>query len=142
MWSRKFLKTGSVILVLCALAHLAGHILSMDAPPRNEAEKRLVDAMTGYVIPDLGVTMQSLQDGFSLSFSVFCAGFGLLVFTAAGSAEAALRRRFALLAALSLIALSALGWRYWFLAPNSFLTAAALSYSAAWVAARREPLLR
>lgn len=138
MWSRRLHKTGAGILVACALAHLLGHITSVDAPARNDAEKRLLDAMTGYVIPDVGRTMKELNDGFSLSFSVFSAGFGLLAFVAASSNEAALRRRAALFSALTLIGMSAVGLRYWFIAPNSFLIASAVCFVAAWSMALRE----
>lgn len=121
-----FFRAGAVVLLLFGLAHMAGHVSSQDAPPRNERERQLKELLYGHK-EDLMGTMRSqgeIMDGFSLAISVFTIGAGLTLLTLARARDERL---------LASVALVQCGWvgitlgislRYWFLAPTSFLAVA------------------
>jgi hypothetical protein len=118
-------KTGAVLMILCAAAHLAGHIASAGQKAVNEPELRLLELMGSYRFPQLGRTMQELSDGFSLTFSVMFAAMGMLAWQAT--------RRGLIVIAVAMLCESAIGLRYWFVAPNSFIVSAALCFIAALI---------
>lgn len=120
IWAGRLQKTGAVLLILCAIAHLIGHAANAGKPGRNVPETRMLDLMTGYQIPEIGRSMQDLMDGFSLSFSVMFAALGLLAWS--------IGKRGLVVVTVAMLFESAIGLRYWFVAPNSFILAATLCF--------------
>lgn len=65
----RWYRIGSVILIVTSLFHLFGHIMGI--APSNETERRLLELMTGYVMPGVDRTMMELWNGFSLFYALF-----------------------------------------------------------------------
>jgi hypothetical protein len=129
-----YFRIGCYILIATCFLHLIGHF---QVPlPENDTEKQLLDLMATYQI-DVGngeaVTMQGLQKGFSLFFSLF--------FLWSGSLSLSLSHRLAeqktLLKNISIINTISLGIGtgislvYFFLIPTTCIALALLFFTIA-----------
>jgi hypothetical protein len=123
VWAGRMQKSGAVVTILCALAHLAGHVANSGQPGSNASEAAMLQLMREYRIPDMGRSMQELVDGFSLTFTVMFLCLGLLAWSAT--------KRGLLVITAAMLIESAIGFRYWFMAPNSFIWTATLCYALA-----------
>lgn len=131
-WGRRLFTAGAVLLLLLGLVH---SLSLLEKPiPANDTERQLMDLMAHYRFNLMG-SMRSMDNflrGFSISFmlGVFCVGAIDLVL---GRERAGLLRRVALVNAIWLAAMTAIGLRYFFAAPTSFLAIALLIFVGAWV---------
>ncbi len=119
-WNMRLQRAGAVLLVLCGLAHLAGHIMSRGQHGPSSSEMLLLELMNSYRFPEVGRTMQELFDGFSLTFSVMFVALGVLAWSAS--------TRGLVVITVALLCESAIGLLYWFFAPNSFILSATLCF--------------
>jgi hypothetical protein len=121
-------------LFATAAAHLAGHLAGPQAPA-NDTEKTLVTLMSTYRYEIMGWqrTIDDFMQGFSLSYTVFMATMAGLGLVALKKMDAAGLRAFALVAALSTLAMLVLCVRYFVLPPTIFTAVALLGYAlSAW----------
>ncbi|MGA7753523.1 MAG: hypothetical protein WCB05_11850 [Candidatus Sulfotelmatobacter sp.] len=131
-WGRRLFTAGAVLLLLLGLVH---SLSLLEKPiPANDTERQLMDLMAHYRFNLMG-SMRSMDNflrGFSISFmlGVFCVGAIDLVL---GRERAGLLRRVALVNAIWLAAMTAIGLRYFFAAPTSFLAIALLIFVGAWL---------
>ncbi len=140
--SRKLFGAGCLVLIALGLAHLLGHYHLVTAQGDTEAERQLLSLMRGNP-QDMGLGfVRSTFDilaGFSLAFSVLSAGMGLvgLALLRHESRAPRLLGRIAVVYAGVYGIMTAVGLRYWFPAPLSFLAAAFLCFAAAVATAPR-----
>jgi len=131
-WGRRLFKAGGVVLVLLGLVHSLS--LIKKRVPANDAERQLLGLMSSYKLNLMGSmrSMDNLFRGFSISFTLWAIGLGLLALLLAGE-RAGLLKRVALIYTLWLAAMTAVSVRYFFPAPTSFIAAALLTFGLAWV---------
>lgn len=139
---RKLFAAGCWVLIATALVHLLGHYAMMTAEGKDETHRQLLSLMHSYK-RDLGLGfMRSPFDilaGFSLTFSVLSLGLGLLGLTMVRHAGAApgLLRQAAIVYTGTYGIMTALGFRYFFPAPLTFLVATFLCFASAAATAPR-----
>jgi hypothetical protein len=131
-WGRRLFTTGAVLLILLALVH---SLSLLERPiPANDTERQLQDLMSSYKFNVMGSmrSMDNFMRGFSISFmlGVFCLGALDLVLA---RERPGLLKRVALIHTIWLAAMTAIGLRYFFVAPTSFLAAALLIFALAWL---------
>jgi hypothetical protein len=131
-WGRRLFKTGAVVLLMLGLVHSLA--LFAKPVPANDTEKQLQDLMTNYKFNLMGSmrSMDNLMRGFSSSFMLWTLGVGVLNLVLARE-RAGLLKRLARINTILLAAMTAVGLRYFFVAPNSFLVAALLIFALAWL---------
>ena len=102
--------------------------------PANATEKQLLDLMVNYKFNLMGTTrsMADLLRGFSVSFMLSVFGFGIVDLLLSRE-RIALLKRLALINAIWLAAMTAVSLRYFFVASTSFLIAALLLFTLAWL---------
>jgi len=114
----------------------AVHSLSfLETPkPTNETEKQLLTLMNDYHFNLMGSfrSMNDLMRGFSVSFMLAALAFGAFDFVVRRE-RTALLKRVALVNALWLAAMVAVGLRYFFAAPTSFLSVTLLAFILTWI---------
>jgi hypothetical protein len=134
-WGRRLFTTGAVLLVLLGLVHSLS--LFEKAVPANDTERQLQDLMSNYRFNVMGSmrSMDNIMRGFSISFmlGVFCLGALDLVLARERSG---LLKRVALINTIWLAVMTAVGLRYFFAAPTSFLAATLLIFALAWLKLR------
>lgn len=131
-WGRRFFTAGAVWLIFMGLVHSLS--LFGTQVPKNDTERQLQDLVSNYKFNVLG-SMRSTDDflrGFSISF--------LLAGLVTGTLDLALRRerpgllkRIALVNAIWLALMLAVGLRYFFIIPNSFIGVGLVLFVAAWL---------
>ena len=131
-WGRRFFITGAALLILLGLIH---SLSLLGTPvPKNDTERQLLDLMSHYKFNVMGSmrSMDNFMRGFSISFmlGVLCVGAVDLVLSREPSG---LLKRVALIHVIWLAAMTAVGLRYFFVAPTSFLAAALLIFALAWL---------
>jgi hypothetical protein len=131
-WGRRLFTTGAVVLVLLGLVH---SLSLLETPvPANDTERQLFDLMSHYKFNVMG-SMRSMDNflrGFSISFMLGALCLGA-VDLALCRERAGVLRRVALINTVYFAAMTAVGLRYFFVFPNSFLTAELLIFIAAWL---------
>jgi len=131
-WGRRFFTTGAVVLVLLGLVHSLSFFEKL--VPANDTERQLFDLMSNYKLNVMG-SMRSMDNflrGFSISFMLGALCLGA-VDLALCRERAGLLKRVALINAIYLAAMTAVGLRYFFIFPNSFLAVALLIFVLAWL---------
>jgi hypothetical protein len=131
-WGRRLFTAGGVVLLLLGLVHSLS--LIGKPVPANDTERQLLDLMSNYKFNVMG-SMRSMDNflrGFSISFmlGVFCIGALNL---ALARERSGLLKRVALINSIWLAAMIAVGLRYFFVAPTSFLAVALIIFAAAWL---------
>jgi hypothetical protein len=131
-WGRRLFTAGAVVLLLLGLVH---SLSLFEKPiPANDTERQLLDLMSNYKFNVMGSmrSMDNFMRGFSISFmlGVFCLGALDLVLARERSG---LLKRVALINAIFLAVMTAVGLRYFFVAPTSFLAATLLIFALAWL---------
>jgi hypothetical protein len=121
-----------VLLILLGLIH---SLSLLEKPvPANDTERQLQDLMSNYKFNAMGSmrSMDNFMRGFSISFmlGVFCLGALDLMLARERSG---LLRRVALVNTVWLAVMTAVGLRYFFAAPTSFLAIALLIFGLAWL---------
>ena len=138
--SRILLRSGAVICLLCALAHLVGHLAGPE-PPRNDTEKQLMELLTTYEfeVPGGRRTLWQFMDGFSWTFAVLFLLLGSLPLAALRLRpdDGPLLRFLAGLLAATCALMLVVSLRYFFVAPTSFIGLACLAFAASWFSSRR-----
>ena len=125
---QKLFAAGCIVLVLTGLAHLLGHYSMVTATGESDAERQMLELMR--IPQEMGAGfVRSTMDivaGFSLGFSILSIGFGLLglVFLRRGGGTPGLLRAAVTVYAGVFGIMTAVGLRYWFLAPLVMLAAA------------------
>jgi hypothetical protein len=131
-WGRRLFNTGAVLLILLGSVHSLSLIAKQ--VPTNDTERQLQDLMSNFRFNVMGSmrSMDNFMRGFSVSFmmGVFCVGALDLVLARERSG---LLKRVALINTIWLAAMTAVGLRYFFAAPASFLAAAMLIFALAWL---------
>ncbi len=131
-WGRGLFTTGAVLLLLLALVH---SLSFFEKPvPANETERQLFDLMSHYKFNVMG-SMRSMDNflrGFSISFMLGVLCLGAVDLTLCRE-RTGLLERVALINAIYLAAMTAVGLRYFFIFPNSFLAVALLIFVLAWL---------
>lgn len=126
--------------LLTAGLHLVGHFSGPQAPA-NDTERQIWELITTYryQVPGGTRTLWEFQVGFSLTFSIFLALWGLqgLAVWRHAAENRALRRSFTLVSALAAVLMVAVSLRYFFVAPTTCLALVALGYVAALVSELR-----
>jgi hypothetical protein len=131
-WGRRLFKIGAIFLLLLGLVHS----LSLLETPvaKNDTERQLQDLMSNYKFNVMGSmrSMDNFMRGFSISFmlGVFCVG---ALDLALARENSGLLKRVALIQTIWLAAMTAVGLRYFFVAPTSFLATALLIFTLAWL---------
>lgn len=131
-WGRRVFTSGGVVLVLLGLVHSLS--LLGKPVPANDTERQLLDLMTTYRFNVMG-SMRSMDNflrGFSISFMVSVLGLGALDL-ALRRERAGLLKRVALINAIWMAVMVAVGLRYFFVVPTSCLALALLIFAGAWV---------
>ena len=126
-WGRRLFTTGAVVLVLLGLVHSLSFFEKL--VPANDTERQLLDLMSHYKFNVMG-SMRSMDNfllGFSISFMLGALCLGV-VDLALSRERAGLLKRVALINAIYLAAMTAVGLRYFFVFPNSFLAVALLIF--------------
>ena len=130
-WGRRLFTGGATFLLLLGAVHALS--LFGKPAPANDTERQLLDLMSNYKFNVMGSmrSMDNFMRGFSISFmlGVFCLGTLDLVLR---RERASLLKRVALVNTIWLAAMTAVGLRYFFAAPTTFLIIALLIFSAAW----------
>lgn len=140
--SRKLFAAGCWVLIATGLVHLLGHYAMVTAEGRDETHRQLLSLMHSYK-RDLGLgfvrSTFDILSGFSLTFSTLSLGLGLLGFPMLRHANAApdLLRQAAIVYAGIYGVMTAVGFRYFFPAPLSFLVATFLCFVASVATAPR-----
>lgn len=131
-WGRRLFGAGAALLLLLGLVH--SFSLFEKLTPANATEKQLLDLMVGYKLNLMGSnrSMADLLRGFSVSFMLAVLGFGMLDLLLARE-RAGLLKRLALINTIWLAAMTAASVRYFFVAPTSFLVAALVIFTLAWL---------
>ena len=121
-----------MLLLLLGVVHSVS--LFEKLMPANTTEKQLLDLMVDYKFNLMGTTrsMANLLRGFSVSFMLSVLGFGILDLLLSRE-RLALLKRLALINTIWLAAMTAVSLRYFFAAPTSFLIAALLIFTLAWL---------
>lgn len=134
---RTWMRIGAALLLLTAVAHLAGH-LAGPPEPANEQERTLSELMRNYRTTIAGVERSTMQlfDGFSLSFSVFLVFAGLAAIVGARSRDDRAVRASAVLAA-GMCGVQLVLAVVYFIPPPAICFAAAFLCFAAAIAALR-----
>lgn len=129
-WGRRPFKTGAAAMLLLACVHAIS--LFEKPTPANDTEKQLLDLMANYKFNLMGSlrSMWELMRGFSVAFTLWALGLGILDLAFSNECTALLKR-LAFLNVLWLAAITAVSLRYFFAAPTSFLVAALLIFTAA-----------
>lgn len=140
--SRKLFAAGCCILIATGLVHLAGHYAMVTAQGQDDTHRQLLFLMHSYK-RDLGLGfVRSTSDilaGFSLTFSTLSLGLGLLGFTMLRHATVTpgLLRQAAIVYAGTYGIMTAVGLRYFFPAPLTFLAGTFLCFTIAVATAPR-----
>lgn len=131
-WGRRLFQAGALLLLLLSLVHSLS--LFEKLVPANATEKQLLDLMANYKFNLIGSTrsMADLLRGFSVSFMLSALGFGVLDLLLSRE-RITLVKRLALINAIWLVAMTGVSLRYFFAAPTSFLIAALLLFTLAWL---------
>jgi hypothetical protein len=131
-WGRRLFIGGAAFLLLLGAVHALS--LFGKPVPANNTERQLLDLMSNYKFNVMGSmrSMDNFMRGFSISFmlGVFCLGTLDLVLR---RERASLLKRVALVNTVWLAAMTAVGLRYFFAAPTTFLIIALLIFSSAWL---------
>lgn len=131
-WGRRWFTGGATFLLLLGAVHALS--LFGKPVPANDTERQLLDLMSNYKFNVMGSmrSMDNFMRGFSISFmlGVFCLGTLDLVLR---RERASLLKRVALVNTIWLAAMTAVGLRYFFAAPTTFLIIALLIFSSAWL---------
>ena len=131
-WGRRLFTAGAVLLILLGLVHLLS--LLEKQVPANETERQLLDLMSNYKFNVMG-SMRSMDNflrGFSVAFMVAMLGLGALDLVLVRE-RSGLLKRVALVNAIWLATMTAVGLRYFFAAPTSFMAVALLIFALAWL---------
>ena len=131
-WGRRLFTAGAVLLILLGLVHLLS--LLEKQVPANETERQLLDLMSNYKFNVMG-SMRSMDNflrGFSVAFMVAMLGLGALDLVLVRE-RSGLLKRVALVNAIWLATMTAVGLRYFFAAPTSFMAVALLIFLLAWL---------
>lgn len=129
-----FFRIGCYILIATCFLHLIGHFQA--AVPTNDTEKQLLELMANYQI-DVGngdtITMQGLQKGFSLFFSLFFLWSGSLsLFLSYQLREQkGLIKNISHINTISLVIGTGISLVYFFLIPTTCIGLALLSFAIA-----------
>jgi hypothetical protein len=131
-WGRRLFKIGAIFLLLLGLVH---SLSLLETPvPKNDTERQLQDLMSNCKFNVMGSmrSMDNFMRGFSISFmlGVFCVGVLDLVLA---HERSGLLKRVALIQTIWLAVMTAVGLRYFFVAPTSFLATALLIFALAWL---------
>ena len=118
-----FFRIGCYALLITGLVHLSGFLV--EPVPADETEKQLYDLMTNYQV-DVGtgtITMEDIQTGFSLTFSVLLLWTGVLgLFLVKHLAQNPLTlRKIALIYSGGLVIETAISVIFFFIVPTAFL---------------------
>ena len=136
-WGRRLFTAGAAWLILLGLVHSLS--LFGKQVPANETERQLLDLMVHYKFNVMG-SMRSMDNflrGFSISFMLAALVTGALNLTLVRE-RAALLKRVAFINALWLAAMTAVGVRYFFIVPTSFILVALLLFVGTWLTLPRE----
>jgi len=131
-WGRRLFTTGGVVLVLIGLVHSLS--LFQRPVPGNDTERQLFDLTSHYKFDVMG-SMRTTDDflrGFSISFMLGALCLGAVDLTLCRERDGLLRR-VALINTIYFAAMTAIGLRYFFVVPNSFLAVALLIFVLAWL---------
>jgi hypothetical protein len=131
-WGRRLFTGGAAWLIFMGLVHSLS-LLGKQAPA-NETERQLLDLMVRYKFNVMG-SMRSMDNflrGFSISFMLAALVTGALALTLVGE-RAGLLKRIALVNTVWLAVMTAVGLRYFFIVPTSFISVALLLFVAAWL---------
>jgi hypothetical protein len=131
-WGRRLFVTGAVVLILLGLMHSLS--LLQQQVPANESERQLLDLMSNYKFNVMG-SMRSMNDflrGFSAAFMVGMIGLGVLDLVLARE-RAGLLKRVALVNIAWMTVMTAVGVRYFFIAPIVLMAATLLIFVVAWL---------
>jgi hypothetical protein len=131
-WGRRLFTAGAVLLIVLGLIHS----LSLLETPvsKNGTERQLQDLMSNYKFNVMGSmrSMDNFMRGFSISFMLGVLCLGALDLAIARE-RSGLLKRVALIHTIWLAAMTAVGLRYFFVAPTSFLATALLLFALAWL---------
>jgi hypothetical protein len=139
---RRAFAVGCWVLVALGIGHLAGHIGLMSSQGDGEVERQMLDLMRSHRT-DMGLgfvrSMWDLLAGFSLTFSILPAGFGLLGLVILRYVDRApgLLGQAAVVYAGVYGVMTAMALRYWFPAPIAFLGVASACFVVAVAGSRR-----
>jgi hypothetical protein len=131
-WGRRLFVSGAVVLILLGLMHSLS--LLQQQVPANESERQLLDLMSNYKFNVMG-SMRSMNDflrGFSVAFMVGMIGLGVLDLVLARE-RAGLLKRVALVNIAWMTVMTAVGVRYFFIAPIVLMAATLLIFVVAWL---------
>jgi hypothetical protein len=131
-WGRRLFVSGAVVLILLGLMHSLS--LLQQQVPANETERQLLDLMSNYKFNVMG-SMRSMNDflrGFSVAFMVGMIGLGVLDLVLARE-RAGLLKRVALVNIAWMTVMTAVGVRYFFIAPIVLMAATLLIFVVAWL---------
>jgi hypothetical protein len=129
-----YFRLGCYVLIATCFLHLIGHFKV--AVPTNDTEKQLLDLMANYQI-DVGngdtITMQGLQKGFSLFFSLFFLWSGSLSLLLSHrlAEQKALLRNISFINTISLGIGTGISLVYFFLIPTACIAVAFLFFTIA-----------
>lgn len=129
-----YFRLGCYVLIATCFLHLIGHFKV--AVPTNDTEKQLLDLMANYQI-DVGngdtITMQGLQKGFSLFFSLFFLWSGSLSLLLSHrlAEQKALLRNISFINTISLGIGTGMSLVYFFLIPTTCIAVALLFFTIA-----------
>jgi hypothetical protein len=131
-WGRRLFTAGAIVLLLLGLVHSLS--LFEKSVPANDPERQLQNLMSNYKFNVMGSmrTMDNFLRGFSVSFMLSALSLGALDLALCRE-RARLLRRVALVNIVWLAAMTAVSMRYFFIFPTSFLAAALLIFTAAWL---------
>jgi hypothetical protein len=131
-WGRRLFTTGGVVLLVLGLVHSLS--LFGRPVPANDTERQLLELMSNYKFNVMGSmrSMDNFMRGFSISFMLGVLCLGALDLALARE-RAGLLKRVALIHTIWLAAMTAVGLRYFFVAPTSFLATALLIFALAWL---------
>lgn len=142
--ARRTFAAGCWVLIATGLVHLLGHVGLMSAQGDGDVERQMLGLMRSHT-SDMGLgfvrSMMDLVAGFSLTFVILPAGFGLLglVVLRYSDRTPALLREAAIVYAGVYGVMTAIAFRYWFPAPIAFLTVAFACFAVSVAAARKQP---
>jgi hypothetical protein len=125
VWSYKLFRIGALVLTVLGVAHLLYFVAGKDVKPLNGTEFQIEQLMYGYRSNIMGAmrTQGEIFDGMSLGFAVFMFTLAAIGFTSP------VRRKTAVVIAVSLTVMLGISLTYWFIMPTSFLAAALLCFA-------------
>ena len=137
--SRVLFMVASVVMILTCVAHTAAQ-LANHQEPRNEAERRLMDAMSTVPIelPGARRVMLDLFNGFGWHYSLSMLVLGVIGLIMARG-NPANRRVFAGAAGVSMAAFTVNSVIFFFIIPTALMGSAAVLYAATFLTSPKQP---